>query len=138
MINDETKYKTEIFQIAIKKDEYPNEDSFSLTNNQNEYKFIPSISAINVEEMRQSYYDTITNVTIDDITMKMQGQTVECFAYSFVNDEPYHGFSNNKKSSPNFVGNLNKISNLVQNNIMSTKSVVQVDCNFEFLSNFFQ
>ena len=130
MINDETKYKTEIIQIPIKGDEYNNEDSLT---NQSQSKFISSVSSINPEEMRQSYYDTITNVTIDDISMKMQGQTVECFAYSFANYEsPLYNFNHNKKNHQNFVGNLNKVSHLQQNNIMSTKSIVQVDCNNKF------
>jgi len=127
MINDETKYKTDIFQAPIDKD-FASQDDSSMVN-QNQYVQISSISAIKPEDMRQSYYDTITNVTIDDITMRMQGQTVECFAYSFVNDESYSHYSHSKKNQQHFIGNLNKItSSLQQNNIMSTKSVVQVDC----------
>jgi len=127
MINDDTKYKTEIFQIPIEKD-YANQDD-SMTMSQSQHVLVSSISSIKPEDMRQSYYDTVTNVTIDDITMRMQGQTIECFAYSFTNEESYTHYGQSKKGQQNFVGNLNKItSSLQQNNIMSTKSVVQVDC----------
>ena len=73
-----------------------------------------------------SYYDTLTNVTIDDITMRMQGQTIECFAYSFVNND----LIDNSVKNTHFIGNLHKITGAssLQNNIMSTKSNVQVDC----------
>ena len=127
MINDETKYKTDIYQTFISKD-YGSQDDSSMMS-QNQYVHVSSISSIKPEDMRQSYYDTITNVTIDDITMRMQGQTVECFAYSFLNEESYSHYGHSKKSQQSFIGNFNKITTgLQQNNIMSTKSIVQVDC----------
>lgn len=124
LINDESKYKTEIIQIPIND---PN--SGDSGDAKKRVSYINSMSAISAEQMRHSYYDTITNITIDDITMKMQGQTVECFAYSLVhngNNNHHHNniynINNNRYSSMN----TNKPLNL--NNVMSIKSVIQVDC----------
>ena len=136
MINDEARYKTEIMQIPIQQEQanIDNDDDSLLMMNQNQFTYVSSISSINPEQMRQSYYDTVTNVTIDDITMKMQGQTVECFAYSFVTDGSYQSFSQNSKTKSHYhaVGNLNKMTSSHQNNIMSTKSIIQVDCKSKF------
>ena len=128
MINDDSKYKTDIIQIPMQREYDASSDDALL--NQQQITYVPSISSISAEDMRQSYYDTITNVTIDDITMKMQGQTVECFAYSFVNEESYLNFNSQTRKNHyhHLVGSLNKITNAQQNNIMSTKSIMQVDC----------
>jgi hypothetical protein len=128
LINDESKYKTEIVQVPVEQQQ-PQEDSSSSDSDQNKKKltYISSISSITPEQLRQSYYDTTTNVTIDDITMKMQGQTVECFAYSLTSMAHQHNGNNRHLSH----FNLNSNKNTHQNNVMSTKSLIQVDCKFE-------
>lgn len=56
--------------------------------------------------------------------MEMQGKVVECFAYSFLTNEIATGRTAQQ---------LNEIStkiNSFQSDIMSTKSSIQVDCEY--------
>lgn len=103
LITDENKYKTEIIQ-------------YSTRNDQTKAVYVPSISAISNENLRNSYYDTVTNLTIDDISISMDGQSVECFAYSlFYPNQKFHVAHKlaSKSSKQNF---------------MTTNSKIQVDC----------
>ena len=82
---------------------------------------------ISVEKMRESFYDTITSLSVDDISMKMNGQQVECFVHSFMN---YVGNENEL-----IVKKLSSLSlNSFQHNMMNTKSVIQVDCKLNRLT----
>lgn len=78
--------------------------------------------SIDAESLRTSYYDTYTNVTIDDISMRMQGQVVECFAYSFL--------ASSSNLSYRSLAELNGLIKLNEfhNDLMSTRSSIQVDC----------
>ncbi|CAF0810103.1 unnamed protein product [Brachionus calyciflorus] len=106
IIYDESKYKTEILQYSINQDD-------------KKYGYISSISSISNENLRQSYYDTITNLTIDDATIKMEGQSVECFAYSlFYSNQNYQITHKTLESS------LQQQNN---QNLMTAKSKIQVD-----------
>ena len=109
VITDESKYKTEIIQYSAYQDD-------------KKLSYVSSISAITNENLRQSYYDTITNLTIDDISIKMDGQSVECLAYSLFypnqNSPIIHKYSGSKIQS-----NQQQVPNS-----MSTKSNIQVDC----------
>ncbi len=129
LIKDETKYKTEIIQLPIKSNN--NMDEEFNTNFKKRFSH-STLQLISPEKMKESYYDTITNLTVDDITMRMDGQTVECFAYSFmnnINNVQMLSLNQNRFNSNN--KNLNV--NLFQNNVMSTKSIIQVDCKFDFM-----
>lgn len=103
LITDESKYKTEIIQ-------------YSTRNGETKATYVPSISIISNENLRHSYYDTITNLTIDDVSISMDGQLVECFAYTL--------FYPNQKLPT--VQKYASQSN--QQNSMSTNSQIQVDC----------
>lgn len=105
LITDESKYKTEIIQYSVRQDE------------ETKASYVASISAISNENLRNSYYDTITNLTIDDVSISMDGQSVECFAYSL--------FYPNQKI--NVVQKYASKSS--QQNFMNTNSKIQVDCN---------
>lgn len=117
-ITDESKYKTEIIQYPIFNHE-DQSDSLVSEGSKKRFSYVSSVSSITVENLRQSYYDTVTNLTLDDITMRMHGQTVECFAYSLFN----------ANTNTNHRQNSIKNHALTQNtNVMSTKSIIQVDC----------
>ncbi len=138
LINDESKYKTEIIQAPIKApisdentnlDESDQQQNMQKQNNgKKRYSHASLIQSISPEKMRESYYDTITNLTVDDVNMSMDGQTVECFAYSFMNSLNNNGqlmsLNQYNRLSKNGHFNLNSF----QNNVMNTKSVIQVDC----------
>lgn len=113
VISDESKYKTEIIQYSAYQDD-------------KKLTYVSSISSISNENLRQSYYDTITNLTIDDISIKMDGQSVECFAYSLFNPNQnlpvVHKFSGTK------IQFNHQQQQEVHPNFMSTKSNIQVDC----------
>ena len=104
LITDENKYKTEIIQ-------------YSTRNDETKAIYVPSISSISNENLRDSFYDTITNLTIDDVSISMDKQSVECFAYSL--------FYPNQKLP--IIQKYASQSN--QQNLMSTTSQIQVDCN---------
>lgn len=130
LVIDEFKYSTEIYEIPFL--HASRHQSFvGVLNNQTHpllksglktYSLVPGGSELNIqaESLRTSYYDTYTNVTIEDINMRMQGQTVECFAYSFLN------YSSNHKT----INELSKSFRIdkFQNEVMSTKSTIQIDC----------
>ncbi len=127
LINDETKYNSEIIQLPVKSND--NMDDEHSKNFKKRFSH-STLQLITHENMKESYYDTITNVTVDDITMKMDGQSIECFAYSFmnnINNIQMPSLNQNKFSSVN----KNLDVNLFQNNVMSTKSIIQVDCKFD-------
>lgn len=133
LIADDSKYKTEIIQIPISMSQensvVMNELDLNLTNEQNKkIVYLAPTAQISVEQMRESFYDTITTLSMDDINMRMEGQTVECFVHSFVNylESPY-----NSKKISNF--NLNSF----HNNMMNTKSIIQVDCKLNKLIQIF-
>ena len=134
LINDESKYKTEIIQIPIRpvEDASSGDESQKANNNHahKRYSHASMLHAISPEKMRESYYDTITNLTIDDVSMKMEGQYVECFAYSFMN----HNVQMLSLSQIKFNSNKNNL-NSFQNNVMNTTSVIQVDCKFYLKKN---
>lgn len=115
LITDESKYKTEIIQYPI----LSSQEDENINDPKKRFSYVTSISSISAENLRQSYYDTITNLTIDDITMKMQGQLVECFAYSIFNANSNH-----------FRHHPNTRLNSHNSNVMSTKSLIQVDCKY--------
>lgn len=139
LITDEFKYSTDIYEVPISHSSssshhnhnynYNNRDTSNNHNGSdaNYYKRY-SLShpsglgfSIEPESLRTSYYDTYTNVTIEDISMRMQGQLVECFAYSFLT-------SNLSYRSLAEIDGLIKLNEL-RNDLMSTKSSIQVDCN---------
>lgn len=116
LVTDESKYTTDIIQKPI--------------NGINGYaqKKISSASEIRLEDMRQSFYDTITNLTVTDVSMDMQGQLVECFVYSFLNS----GKTDSTYAKP--VIDLDSF----QNNVMNIKSHIQVNCKcFIIISSIF-
>lgn len=110
VITDESKYKTEIIQYSAYQDD-------------KKLSYVSSISAISNENLRQSYYDTITNLTIEDISIKMDGQSVECFAYSLF-------YPNQNSPISHKYANSKLLSNQQTPNSMSTKSSIQVDCKY--------
>jgi hypothetical protein len=155
LITDETKYKTEIIEMPSN---HENMDASSsllssavagsgssqaldqhIQNLKKSYSTLASAASISAENLKSSYYDTITNLTIEDISMKMQGQLVECFAYSFLNSHggsnhhhhhhhniQHHVNSNRKAASSELKMSLN----MFQNNVMNIKSSIQVDCKY--------
>ncbi len=139
LITDESKYRTEITQVPISMSQ---EDSFAANNNnlndhtnadnssRKEQKIVNLTPAhsISVEQMRESFYDTITSLSVDDISMKMNGQIVECFVHSFLNYvESQNELVVKKLSSLNL--------NSFQSNMMNTKSIIQVDCEYNLFTN---
>lgn len=129
LITDESKYKTEIIETPAGQNE--NIDLVGagleqhLQNMKKRYSTVASIFSISAENLRNSYYDTVTNLTVDDITMNMQGQLVECFAYSFLTPASQNVIQHHP------INNNNKLNiNLFQNNVMNTKSNIQVDCEY--------
>lgn len=108
LITDESQYSTEIIQKPARP--------------QSEYAInsvrLDSFDKIRMEDMRSSYYDTITNLTLKDVTMKMQDQVIECFVYSFM------------KSKTQFIGDqsIEPTLSSFRNNVMKTKSKIQVNC----------
>lgn len=129
LITDESRYKTEIVQIPISmtKEDSSAEQQATLDSTMNSTsKRIVHFAAnqqINLEQMRESFYDTITALTIEDVTMRMDGHSVECFVHSFLYQLDASQPVVNKK-----IGNFNLIS--FHNNMMNTKSFIQVDCNY--------
>jgi hypothetical protein len=129
LITDESKYRTEILQVPISMsqedsiaashiNEHTNTDN-STNNKEQKIVNLTPANSITVEQMRESFYDTITSLSVDDISMKMNGQIVECFVHSFLN------YVENQNEMKKFSGlNLNSF----QNNMMNTKSIIQVDC----------
>ena len=114
------------------------EDSFAANNNLNDHTNADNSSRkeqkivnltpahlISVEQMRESFYDTITSLSVDDISMKMNGQIVECFVHSFLN----YVESQNELIVKKF-SSLNLNSFQSNNNMMNTKSIIQVDCEY--------
>lgn len=87
LITDESRYKTEVVQYPaewVRRGGSYESESQSQLNDSIRFT-VPTAKPIESHVLRESYYDTITNVTIDDVTIRMEGQNVECFAYSFVN-----------------------------------------------------
>jgi hypothetical protein len=123
LITDESKYKTEIIQIPIsmtqENEQQTNNMDYNTTIQNKKIIYLAPTNYISVEQLRESFYDTITSVNIDDISMKMQGHNVECFVHSFLNHLD-NQISNKKLISYNL--------NSFQNNMMNTKSIIQVDC----------
>ena len=120
LITDESKYTTKIIQKPINNG---NSNDYGSSREYAIDKPIMISSAMNIrlEDMRKSFYDTITNLTLNDVSMVMQGQLVECFVYSFM--------SNDKKSYAKPELSLDSF----QNNVMNTKSHIQVNCK-EFIN----
>jgi len=127
LINDDSKYSTDIVRFAAQKE--------SDTAMKRSSSHVNSMYELSPDELRESYYDTITNVTIDDVTMRMHGKTIECFAYSFLNVKSSSFTLNNRLNSVNVKKNFNL--NSFQNNVMKTKSIIQVDCKTSHLTLFF-
>jgi hypothetical protein len=123
LITDESKYKTEVFQIPIVQTNSEEEASLEIV------KLLPTAN-IGMQDLRQSFYDTVTNLTIDDVTMSMQGQLVECFAYSFMNNFNSKISLNNKGfKKKNYFTKPVVDLNSFQKDVMNTKSNIQVNCN---------
>lgn len=120
LINDESKYSTEIVRFAAHK-EFNSDTTMKRSSSH-----VNSMHELSPDELRESYYDTITNVTIDDVTMRMHGQSIECFAYSFLNVKSPSFNLNSRYNAANVKKNFNL--NSFQNNVMNTKSIIQVDC----------
>jgi len=114
LITDESKYSTYIIQKPISH----GNPSYEYAIESQPIK-ISSASNIRLEDMRNSFYDTVTNLTVDDVSMNMQGQLVECFVYSFMGgDKRPHG-------------KLELTLDSFKNNVMNTKSHIQVNCKNE-------
>jgi hypothetical protein len=122
-IMDEEKYKTEVYQYSLNSDDL-NEKK----------KLISTHSPIHSETLRESLYDTVTNVSIDDISMSMQGQKIECFAYSYANwmSHHYHGVNSLKQLVMSHNNNAQKMNDAMKNSVMSKKTTIQVDCKLRF------
>lgn len=152
LITDESKYKTEIVEIpsvqtgsgSVQQQQHHHHHNNNNQNDNNEansnmasrkrYSLASSsMFSIAAENLRTSYYDTITNLTIDDISMQMQGQLVECFAYSFLslNSNQYYRNYGVVTNGPESNKKINL--NTFQNNVMNTKSNIQVDCMLFYL-----
>jgi hypothetical protein len=135
LITDETRYKTEIIQypIVVARINQQRGGGYSYHGLSNEekklYTSISLTSPINSEVLRESYYDTVTNVSIDDITMRMQGQTVECYAYSFVNWNS-NGNSPNGNNLRYLMHYSGRIGSSPHSNVQSNKAMIQVDCEY--------
>ena len=117
LITDESKYTTEVVQTPILNTQEG--DSIPPIK-------LPQSANIPIEDMRKSFYETITNLTINDVTMAMQGQLVECFAYSFITKyNPLKAHKGKHHSNP--IADLSQF----QKDVMNTKSVIQVNCEFQ-------
>ncbi len=111
LITDESKYSTYIIQKRINNGNPSYEYAV-----ENQPIKIDSASNIRLEDMRNSFYDTITNLTVNDASMEMTGQSVECFVYSFMSVD------NKPHIEPDL--SLDKF----KNNVMNTKSQILVNC----------
>ena len=108
LITDESQYSIEIIQKPV-------------SSPQSEYAInsvrLDSFDKIHMEDMRSSFYDTITNLTLKDVTMDMQDQVIECFVYSFMKSKKIYG--KNQAVEPTLSS--------FRNNVMKTKSKIQVN-----------
>lgn len=134
LITDESRYKTEVVQYPAEWVRLGRYDAESQLNESIRFT-VPTAKPIDGHVLRESYYDTITNVTIDDVTIRMEGQNVECFAYSFVNWNSNGNQANINNNIRYLMHSSNKNVNSIHNNVMSVKSMIQVDCNH--LNNLF-
>jgi hypothetical protein len=151
LITDDSKYKTHIMQIPtdLASLSFQNGNdrlassagqrhSGGNENGKHTVSYMSLTSNLNAEQMRHSFYDTLTNLTVDDVQMNMQGKVIECFAYSFLyaggggknsaNGHLNHNFYYLNKY--NYAVNSNFNLNSFQNNVMNVKSIIQVDCEF--------
>lgn len=116
LIADESKYSTEILQKPI-----PN--PYAEPTVAAQPLVISSPANIRLADMQKSFYDTITNVTLSDVTMAMHNYSVECFVFSFmtreVGLEDYHQSTSSRLQLPDVVS--------LRKNSMNTKSWLQVN-----------
>jgi hypothetical protein len=102
LIIDDTKYTVDLKEIPVKNDFDKNE--------LNDVKYLQFS-----DQIKYFYYNTIVNLTLDDINMNLQGKLVECNAYEMaIIENPYK------------IRNSNEIAMLKP--IMNTRSTLQVDC----------
>ena len=114
LITEESKYRTEIVQKSIK-NPYSEESSVPT-----EALVIGDPKNIKLEDMRKSFYDTITNLTISDVAMGMQDKLVECFVYEFMSREIGLEYASDFEKSALKLESLRL-------NTMSTNSRIQVN-----------
>lgn len=124
LIADESKYSTEILQKAIP-NPYAEPAPMSA-----QPLVITSPANIRVEDMQKSFYDTITNVTLSDVTMAMHNHSVECFVYSFMAREVGLEWPHHRQNT-----SLPEVESLRRNS-MNTKSWLQVNYAPEVKLNF--
>lgn len=115
LIADESKYSTEIVQKAIPS---PYAEPAPMSA---QPLVISSPAHIRVEDMQKSFYDTITNVTLSDVTMAMHNHSVECFVYSFMGREVGLESPDHRQNA-----SLPEVESLRRNS-MNTKSWLQVN-----------
>jgi hypothetical protein len=123
LIKDDKKYETKIVQKP-----------YSNRNYMNDYEqVISNPHSITPDELRHSFYDTITNFTLEDVRMQMEGKQVECFAYSFIHNE-YNRANLNRFSLNSIIESSNHFDSFdsFKKTAMLTKSTIQVDCNSKF------
>lgn len=155
LITDEHKYSTEIVEIPISQYQHQHphahnqyqDHAYGTGNDENNVaqsnrslsatarrrhqlkSYSSGLSNIASENLRSSYYDTHTNLTIDDISMQMQDQVVECFAYSFL-------ATSSTSLTPFNANKLISRFDAFQDDVMSTKSTIQVDCKLHSIKQF--
>ena len=158
IITDESKYKTQIVQTSLHSpraaaaaaaasstlDQF-SEAGMPLVSSSSSFdsrrQLLGSFATISAEQLRTSYYDTFTNVTIDDVNMRMNGQVIECFAYSFMNGKHLYMLNANanangplqqqqQQQQQQRIAHLKAAGgfNALKNNVMNVKSTIQVDC----------
>jgi hypothetical protein len=100
LIQNEAKYKTSVVKIPT--GSLASDMAYSSLNEINRLPFY--------EQIKYFYYDTYINVTLDDVSVDLNGKTIECIAYEI----PLANYT--LSSSFKFKPIMNKISS------------IQVDC----------
>lgn len=101
IISDISKYSISLQEIPM---------TNNLQSEINEAKQLPF-----VDQLKYYYYNTIVNITLDNINMNLQNKLIECNAYEMgIFENPYA------------LKTINELKNFKP--IMSTSSIIQVDC----------